>query len=311
MSPRLTLRTATPLVMAGALWATGALAPIALGGGAQTPSPCGPDGVCVPRPETFGVYQTRWRAFPGDSIGKTPTAATVEPEKPELGGPKLPTPAEEGRLGPAKAPREGGAPGEQPTEDGGEDAAAAGLGTLPGEVPLPGIELPGVTPPAPDAAEGEQSGAIPEAGAVPEPGAEPGANPLDPFGSAPPAPPAWLKSAALENRPVGVASSLETLPMVDHAAAVDASRMDGPNLHGDDAPPILPPALRGAGGAAPMVAPKMVQPASVAAPIVDDQVTKASAVQPAGIQLINPAAAMVDPEAEGPQQAIYFEVSDQ
>ena len=47
MSPRLKLRAAaTPLVMAGAVWATSAWSSIALGGGAQTPPPCGPDGIC-------------------------------------------------------------------------------------------------------------------------------------------------------------------------------------------------------------------------------------------------------------------------
>lgn len=309
MSPRLTLRTtATPLVMAGALWATGALAPLALGGGAQTPPPCGPDGICMPRVETYGFHTTRWRSFPGDSIGKTPTtAATKEPSKEELTGPKLPGAAEEGQLGPAKAPRAGGAPGEEPAA---EDAAAAGLGTLPGEVPLPGMELPGLGQPAP----GAEGGAAPTDGPAPGPetnpqtvpGAEPGANPLDPFGAAPPAPPAWLESAALQNRAPGGEAGLDTLPMV---------AMDGPNLHGDDAPPMLPPALRGgiavAPAQAPGVAPKLVQPASVSAPIVDDRVTKASVMQPVGIQLVNPAAAMVDPEAEGLQQAIYFEVSDQ
>src|SRR5215213_245566 len=157
MSPRLKLRAAaTPLVMAGALWATSTLSPTALGGGAQTPPPCGPDGMCVPRPETFGVYQTRWRTFPGDVITRTPTPApgTAGPKGETLGGPQLPGPAEEGQLGPARAPREG-APGEEPAAEGAEDAAAAGLGTLPGEVPLPGLELPGAEG-APPAGEGNE-----------------------------------------------------------------------------------------------------------------------------------------------------------
>ena len=37
----------------------------------------------------------------------------------------------------------------------------------------------------------------------------------------------------------------------------------------------------------------------------------ASAEEPVGIQLVNPAEAVVDPSAQGLQQAIYFEASDQ
>ena len=36
-----------------------------------------------------------------------------------------------------------------------------------------------------------------------------------------------------------------------------------------------------------------------------------SAEEPLGIQLVNPAGALVDPNAQGLQQAIYFEASDQ
>jgi hypothetical protein len=97
--------------------------------------------------------------------------------------------------------------------------------------------------------------------------------------------------------------------------------MDGPNLHGDDAPPVLPPALAGGVGLSGSVipaaatrpaaqrAPQIQQPASVE-PIVDEWVTAASAEEPVGIQLVNPAAALVDPAAQGLQQAIYFEASD-
>jgi hypothetical protein len=96
----------------------------------------------------------------------------------------------------------------------------------------------------------------------------------------------------------------------------------GSNRYGDDAPPTLPPALargiRNAGNAIaemPVVSSDMAEPtarqsASVQA-IVDDRVTTASGEQPTGIQLINPAAAIVEPNAEGLQQAIYFEASDQ
>jgi hypothetical protein len=46
--------------------------------------------------------------------------------------------------------------------------------------------------------------------------------------------------------------------------------------------------------------------------VSDRQVTAASAEQPLGIQLVNPAAAVVvDPGESGLQQAIYFEATDQ
>jgi hypothetical protein len=351
MSPRLKLRAAaTPLVMAGAVWATGAWSSMALGGGAQTPPPCGPDGVCQPNVATYGVHITRWRPFPGDVIRKPPTPATVDPEEEGIGGPKLPGATQEGQMGPTRAPRAEGAPGEAPAPEGEEDAAAAGLGTLPGEVPLPGIELPGIGQPAP-APEGGEAPAEGPAGPQGDPGAEPGADPLDPFGSAPPAPPAWLRNAALQQTaPVAVAA-LESLPVVTTAHAVDemtpndtpadaatfvappvvdAAAMDGPNLHGEDAPPTLPPALQsGISSVTPArrvappqasVAPAITQPVSVARvaaaktasvePTDDEMVIVASAEEPVGIQFVNPAEALVDPDAQGLQQAIYFEASD-
>jgi hypothetical protein len=118
---------------------------------------------------------------------------------------------------------------------------------------------------------------------------------------------------------------------------------DAPNLRSDDAPPMLPASLRAlsstgvgrAWDAGPVVAlPPVVaaapapqnevepifasdappapsaQPASVA-PSIDRRVQPASAEEPQGIQLINPAAAVVvDPGEDGLQQAIYFEASD-
>ncbi len=366
MSPRLKLRAAaTPLVMAGTLWATSALSPVTLGaghgplvnrGGAQTPPPCSPDGVCLPRPQTFGWYQTRWRTFPGDVAAAGPTPADGAPQgQPEFGGPQLPEATEEGQMGPSptRRPGEEGAPaeGEQPAED----AAAAGLGGLPGESPLAGLDLPGIGAPGPGADEG----AVPEPGTQPgaDPGAEPETNPLDPFGAAPPAPPAWITNAAAQRAPLS-SSAFAPLPVVEHAAVIDPASgvaapvlpadvsnapavlpaaaaeqpaanleqpplqvnmpvMSGPNLHGGDAPPVLPPGLMNtvgqAAGTMPVTAapPIVEQPPSVQPVVIDDQVEAASMEQPVGIQLINPAAAEVDPTAEGLQQAIYFEASDQ
>ncbi|HEX6964043.1 MAG TPA: hypothetical protein VF175_19400 [Lacipirellula sp.] len=386
MSPRLKLRSAlTPLVMAGALWVGDALTPV-LGaghgpivnrGGAQTPPPCSPDGVCVPRPQTFGVYQTRWRTFPGDVPVPAPTEAEVREEeaREELGGPQPPAPKEEGLMGPTPMERGGaeeaeGAPAE------GDDPAAAGLGTLPGEAPLGGFELPSVTPPGGEAAPGVEGAAPPDNGLqLPPAGTEPGAaDPLDPFGNAPPAPPAWISSAAHGGAPQQATSPL---PVIEHAAVIQTAPAPvappadlalpaatnaaptanapaiGPappvptasvpvatpapleiqtpasaaaNLYAEDAPPVLPPALAASAGiaaradivpASATAAPVIQQPPSVEPimiddqVIVDDRVEAASAEEPIGIQLVNPAGALVDPSAQGPQQAIYFEASDQ
>jgi hypothetical protein len=374
MSPRLKLRTvATPLVMAGTLWATGTLAsalgaghgPIVNRGGAQTPPPCSPDGACVPRPQTFGFYQTRWRTFPGDlaAIPPTPAEDPAQRQQRELGGPQPPAPSEESQAGPTPTPRTGAGAEGAPAAEGAapEDAAEAGLGTLPGEAPLPGFDLPGVGPPLPGvdgapAGEGAAPGAAPN-GAQPDPGAVPGGNPLDPFGpssASPPTPPAWITAAA--QRAALEPSEFDSLPVVEHAVAIDPSTglpspvlpaekpataivpapvhppvqvetppaeiimpvAAGANLHSDDAPPALPPALMNRVAPASAIAPAPTTPPTVQQPpsvepivVVDDQVEAASMEEPLGIQLINPAAAVVDPTAEGLQQAIYFEASDQ
>jgi hypothetical protein len=196
---------------------------------------------------------------------------------------------------------------------------------------------------------------------MPDPAAQPGTDPLDPFGAAPPAPPSWISRSVIGSAALNE-SAHQSLPIIEQpaAAAVDLNAaiqsprgevqhsifmpaaidnapmeaalienfepgpqlppLDGPNLHGDDAPPVLPPSLLGGvAGAQPWAAaatapPTLRQPASVQpnvdAPMVDTRVTAASAESPLGIQLINPAAALVDASAQGLQQAIYFEASD-
>ena len=119
------------------------------------------------------------------------------------------------------------------------------------------------------------------------------------------------------------------LPIVDRAVAAvpavtlgappvqRATFVDAPNLQGDDAPPSLPASLHGGMPTGPAVpqpakALPLQQPPSVQATAVDAQVKPASAEQPVGIQLINPASAQVEaPIEDGLQQAIYFEASDQ
>ena len=109
------------------LLAAGAVATTHPGSPPRIAPPCSPDGNCIPNRFSFGMYQTHWRPFPGDTVGITPTKA--EGEKAEegeegIGGPQLPTPAEEGQSGPKpRTPSSGG-------------AAAPVEGAIPGEVPF-------------------------------------------------------------------------------------------------------------------------------------------------------------------------------
>jgi len=361
MSPRLNVRAAAaPLVIAGALWGGSPGAPGlaaahvgAAGNRGQTPPPCSADGLCIPRPQTYGVYWTRWRTFPGDVAVRPPTEAERR-ERPEvedrLEGMILPEPTEEGQIGP-QAPARRGA---------GEGGPALEEGATPSDIPLPGIGAPPAQPPTdgaapfPPPAEGAQPPAPPaDVPRGPEigPGSESGDDPLDPFGTAPPKPPAWLSRAVPMIKPPAIVAATKrppALPPVSKAPVLSIQQapiirptsiampvtetaapwlttpsvVDGPNLHGDDAPPGLPAALKDVPWTSlpsqrpqsedpSPLQPSLVQPASVR-PQADSQVTPASAAQPVGIQLVNPAAAIiVDPGEDGLQQAIYFEASDQ
>jgi hypothetical protein len=352
MSPRLKLQSvAKPLLLAGALWSAGLATPAgAVGHGGsrpQTPPPCGPDGVCVPNIPTYGWYQTRWRTFPGDAKGVTPGQVKKQEEKDEqaesMTGPRTPTPAEEGNIT-RERPKRAGQPAAEggPVPDPNED-----IRNLPGLPALPG---PGDVGPAPAGPAGEAApaGSLPigpggqpaPAGTQPEEG---GADPLSPFGAAPPAPP-WL-SQTMTNPAAG---ELVQLPYVEQAAGQASGRvvqpvdniepvLDGPNLRGDDAPPALPPALQrlsgirspasqGVAAVAPALPPAlsptrtaMVQPSSVqakpsAAPASlqpSRYIQQASAVVPVGGHTVSPMGTMdASAAGQGAQQAIYIEASD-
>jgi hypothetical protein len=302
-------RALAPAALVG-LMCGGAPAGTHPGSPARVADPCSPDGTCLPRWETWGVYQTRWRPFPGDVVGGVPTPA--EQEEPEveedgIGGPTLPGPDEEGLMGPT------------PSE---------GPGVLPGAVAPEGAPPEGAAPggAAPGGAAPEGGPAVPPADALPVPEVGPapaeGADPLDPFGAAPPAPPAWMFE------PVeGVSYTPSAAPAIVNPAALETSDMlppvlDGPNLNGDDSPPALPASLQDALGLAPRPAwstaaatTTLAQPPTVRLqprPAVDAAVVPASAETTLGMPLINPAAALAtEAGAEGLQQAIYIEASDQ
>jgi hypothetical protein len=341
MSPRLKLQSAAkPLLLAGTLWSAAFATPVgAVGNGSgrvQTPPPCGPDGVCIPNIPTYGWYQTRWRTFPGEPSAK-PTEADLKKqekkdEEEDLGGPQEPSMDMEGSLT-RERPKRGDQPGAEggPVPDPNED-----IRSLPGLPPLPG---PGDVPPpggaAPDAAPAGElplgpDGAPAPAGTAPEGGADP----LDPFGAAPPTPP-WMSQTTMTNPAAG---ELVQLPYVEEQSGSQVVQpvdniepmLDGPNLHGEDAPPALPAALQRLSGlrspigqgvayGAPVLPPAMAptrtamaQPGSVQPKLpAPGVVQQASVVIPVGGQLVNPAGTMeAIAEDQGAQQAIYIEASD-
>ncbi len=324
-------RALAPAVIFGSGLCAAAMATTTIPGSPpRIAAPCSPDGACLPRYETWGWYETRWRPFPGDVITQAPTPASGPggTKLESLEGPQTPSANREGQVAPERRPAGGGA------------AAAPGAGTspLPGLPPLPGEGAPGADGMFPPVEEAPAPGVVPPAaapGVVPPaaaPGGDPGLipnltpeatpeatpDPLDPFGAAPPAPPAWMaENASYTTMPGGA----QTTPANATAPVIN----DGPNLHGDDAPPALPAGLQDLFGAMPMLRPaprmpsdatvSLMQPQSVRTSTYvtanDHGVMQASAQTPLGIQLINPASAVAAEQGEGGlQQAIYFEASD-
>ncbi len=380
MSPRLKLRAASPLVLAGALWSGATLAPPAFarapyGAPCQTPPPCAPDGVCLPKYESYGWYQTHWRHFPGDMPPKAPTKAetTPKPGEEKLSGPQPPPPSQEGELGKPRPPRGGAAGPDEGATEPPIQGPEAGLTPGPGATPAPeatppglpaipgGAGLPGAAPPEGGALQGPGGGAAPAGpGALgpglgapgatapmPAPGpatpAPQGAAPkekapapetpeqklVDPFGAAPPQPPAWLRSAAAEHsspavqpqplpavQTAGITQPAGVLPVVTPAGGLSAPAreikpavFETPNLIGDDAPPALPAELQQF-TAAPVVRSNAATPKTM--PPQPSRVVTASAEQPPTTPPLQQAEAIgADPSDGGPQQAIYFEASDQ
>jgi hypothetical protein len=296
---------------------------------ARIAPPCSPDGSCTPNYQTWGWYATRWRPFPGDCIcakpgpckclcvPPTPAGGPESESAPQTpGGPQPPKSAEESAIGPPK-PGGGGRPGG---------------GTTPGASEAPTPTLPESDSPAPGILPPIEEGPQPGSDTLGPPAGTPDAlpDPLDPFGAAPPAPPAWM----VENAGF---TPLPTLGTGAATAAPAAPVTDGPNLHGDDAPPELPPSLQSILGvrraaplaAIPAAAPQapmttstvsptpardgiiLVQPPSIrvaASPLAAPAVVPASAALPLSIPLVNPASTISTDASQGElEQAIYIE----
>jgi hypothetical protein len=182
------------------------------------------------------------------------------------------------------------------------------------------MPTPGSATPAPQGAAPKEKAPAPET---------PEQKLVDPFGAAPPQPPAWLRSAAAQRSSTAVqpqplpavqAASITqpagVMPVVTPAVGSSAPAyetkpavFETPNLNGDDAPPALPAELRQF-TSAPVVHPSATAPKTM--PPQPSRVVTASAEQPPATPPLQQAEAIAtDPSDGGPQQAIYFEASDQ
>ncbi len=293
-------RALAPTIVVGSLCAVAA-ATTHPGTPTRVAPPCSPDGHCLPRYETWGWYPTRWRTFPGDALPGAPTEAGPDQGRAaaeELEGPQTPNMIEEGQVGPQLR----------------SEGRAAPVPTLPGDIGLPSLDegAEDAFPPTDFPAQPEGGFPADDGAVVPEGDFQPGM--VDPFSAAPPTPPAWMVQNAAYAADAADDGRVEAASLIESA----------PNMQGDDAPPALPAGLQNLftasvrrGGRAMSLAPGAValaQPASVRATMqrkANGQVMQASAETAVGIQLINPASAMMPQLGEsGLQQAIYFEASD-
>jgi hypothetical protein len=310
----------------------------------RTPPPCAADGVCLPSRETWGWYQTNWRPWPGEKPFASPEEAEPDGdavlEEEDLGDVQLPPPAREEDINPATPE------GQAPAAEGGEAPASPLDVPIPGEAPFPGE--PQQQPNLFDDPAGDPLDSLPG---------------LDPFGSRE-ADPQFLPP--VRQASVQVQNAAESAPQWEELSVVAAERNyeekprsqeiqqpvtvgtevvevsevrqlppapdmplpNAPNLHGDDAPPALPPGLRRAAwqqalpslnmastrNEQPRVAgaaPRISLPARVK-PRTDGRIAPAAAaLPPSGIRLVNPAAALTPQQSEqGPQHAIYLEATD-
>ncbi len=106
-----------------------------------TPNPCAADGVCRPS-GPWGSNKTRWRPWPGDTLGQQPTSAdeAQEREQLRLNPYELPTPEDESLRGPKKSKRK---KSRSSDEAGEETPEPQPVEPLPGEDPFEGFDLQG------------------------------------------------------------------------------------------------------------------------------------------------------------------------
>lgn len=192
----------------------------------DSPCPCAADGMCYPRRDTWGNYKTQWHAWPGDSVGLTPTPVegTLPGESDQLQPYIRPRLDQEDLRGPARPPRATTpAAGAAPAADGG----------------VPGANAPAAAQPAVGAPVQEQEAAPPANDGLQLPGL-PGFGPqgnlkaLPRLEDGPPALPQGL-SQALAMQPAAAptvakqptASAVPTTSrFITPTAAYDTSRLE-------------------------------------------------------------------------------------
>lgn len=217
-----------------------------------TPAPCSVDGGCRPQ-GPWGFTGTKWRPWPGDSIGAPkPTAAEEETrEQLQLDPFELPTPEKEGERGPkvTKRPKAPAAEAEAPAD---APAIVAPPGVAPrpdaNEAPEPAVPLPDDEVPLPDdepAAGG--AGALDDFG-LEAPAAQPEPNLEQPPALAPPAiePPA-TEEPMPEAPPAEPAEDFDPFSQLNGPPAAPpeiSRRAKAITPHEDDQPPALPASLR-------------------------------------------------------------------
>lgn len=237
----------------------------------DSPCPCAADGMCYPKRDTWGSYKTQWHAWPGESVGMTPTRADgTLPDGGQLQPYIRPRLDQEDLRGPARPPR-ATAPvdGAAPAANG---AAPAANG------PAPGANAPAQAQPAAGAPAGNQEAAPPANDGLQLPGLPeiPG---FGPQGSLQPLP-------QLEDGPPSLPQALSRA-VVAHPVLPQSSQMPAASLEAAK------------------------QPTVSAVPTTSRFVTPTAAFDTSHLELSNPAAKNVQkPMDQDLRQAIYFEASD-
>jgi len=237
-----------------------------------TPSPCAADGVCRPKRDTWGWYQTKWRSWPGEKVGMTPTEVEeIEAEdKIEKGleGFELPTPEQEDLRGMQKKDTDSESDEAEPATD-----TLPGVGDQGSAAPLP-LLLPAARNVAMRLKDSPQP--------------LPTVNPSQPSATGPAGIPKGIN--VQDDEPPPLPASLKRI----------ANR--GRGLPSPILVPSAPVPMRVSSGNAPNT------PINTSG----RRVVPAGWQQPIGIRLINPAAALVpEATGDQLRQAIYYESSGQ
>ncbi len=238
----------------------------------DSPCPCAADGMCYPKRDTWGNYKTQWHAWPGESMGLTPTRADgTLPDGRQLQPYIRPQLDQEDLRGPARPPR-AVAPAE------GAAAPAANGAAPPVNGAAPGAIAPAPAQPAAGAPAGNQEAAPPANDGLQLPGL-PGLPDFGPQGSLQPLP-------QLEDGPPALPQGLS------QAVVVQPTMPQSNQLQ-----PAAPQATK--------------QPTVSVVPTTSRFVTPTAAFDTSHLELSNPAAKNVQKSMdEDLQQAIYFEASD-